>query len=94
MILIAGRAAKPPLPLGAFYPRNCSIHGFAMFNSPPDVQRRCADDINRWTEAGKLRAVIGRTFPLSETGSAHRFLEENTLGGAGTLSGKVVVTIA
>src|SRR5262249_4051988 len=28
MILMAGRAAKPTLPLGAFYPRNCSIHGF------------------------------------------------------------------
>ena len=33
MILMAGRTAKPALPLGAFYPRNCAIFGFAMFNA-------------------------------------------------------------
>src|SRR5947208_1271645 len=40
MIVIAGRAAKPPLPFGSFYPRDCSILGFAMFNASPDEQRR------------------------------------------------------
>ena len=35
MILMAGRTAKPALPLGAFYPRNCAIFGFAMFNATP-----------------------------------------------------------
>ena len=33
MIIIAGRAAKPPLPFGAFYPRDGSILGFAMWSS-------------------------------------------------------------
>ena len=42
MILMAGRTAKPALPLGAFYPRNCAIFGFAMFNAPPEEQRHCA----------------------------------------------------
>jgi NADPH:quinone reductase len=93
MVLMAGRAAKPVLPLGAFYPKNCSIHGFAMFNFPPDEQRRCAMDINRWVEEGKLKAVVGRTFPLAQAAAAHQFLEDNTLSGAGQLSGKVVITI-
>lgn len=93
MILMAGRQAKPALPLGAFYPRNCSLHGFAMFNASPEQQRKCADDIIRWVEAGKLRAIIGRTFPLAEASQAEKFLEDNTLGGAGTLTGKVVITI-
>jgi NADPH2:quinone reductase len=91
MILMAGRTAKPVVPLGAFYPRNCSIHGFAVFNGTPDEQRRCATDINRWVESGRLRAVVGRVFSLTEAAQAHRFLEENTLSGAGTLSGKVVI---
>jgi NADPH2:quinone reductase len=91
MILMAGRAAKPALPLGAFYPRDCSIHGFAMFNASPDDQRRCADDIVRWAEAGQLRPLIGRVFPLAEAAEAERFLEENTLEKAGTLVGKVVI---
>ena len=93
MILMAGRTAKPVLPLGSFYPRNCSLLGFAMFNAPPDAQRRCADDIHRWVEAGRLKPLVGRSFPLAQAAEAERFLEENTLGGAGTLIGKVVVTL-
>jgi NADPH2:quinone reductase len=93
MILIAGRAAKPALPLGAFYPRNCALLGFAMFNATPEQQRRCADDIIRWIEDGRLKAIVGRSFPLSAAVEAHRFLEENALKGGGSLSGKVILTI-
>ena len=93
MILMAGRTAKPALPLGSFYPRDCSLHGFAMFNASPDEQRLAAEDINRWATEGKLRPHVGRVFPLAEAVEAERFLEQNTVGGAGTLSGKVVITI-
>jgi NADPH:quinone reductase len=93
MILTAGRAAKPVLPLGAFYPRNCAIFGFAMFNTTPEQQRRCATDMIRWLEEGLLNPLVGRTFPLSAAVEAQRFLEENTVKGAGTLTGKVVISI-
>jgi NADPH:quinone reductase len=93
MIVMAGRAAKPPLPLGAFYPRNCAIFGFAMFNATADEQARSAADINRFIDDGVLKPIVGRTFPLAATAAAERFLEENTLKGAGSLTGKVVVTI-
>jgi NADPH2:quinone reductase len=91
MILMAGRQAKPTLPLGAFYPRDCSLHGFAMFNATPDEQRASAEEINRWVAEGKLRPQVGRVFPLAEAAEAQRLLEENTLGRAGTLMGKVVI---
>lgn len=94
MILMAGRAAKPVLPLGAFYPKNCAIHGFAIFNCKEDEQRRCAEDINRWSESKSLKAIIGREFTLDETAAAEAFLEANTLHGAGSLMGKVVIRIA
>jgi NADPH:quinone reductase len=93
LILMAGRTAKPSLPLGAFYPRNCAIFGFAMFNTTPEQQRRCATDMIRWLEEGLLNPLVGRTFPLSAAVEAERFLEENTVKGAGTLTGKVVITI-
>jgi NADPH2:quinone reductase len=93
MILIAGRAAKPVLPLGSFYPRDCALLGFAMFNASPDEQRRCADDMNRWAEAGKLKPLVGKVFPLAEAAQAERFLEQNTLERAGTLTGKVVIAV-
>jgi NADPH:quinone reductase len=93
MTLMAGRTAKPVLPLGAFYPRNCAIFGFAMFNATAEQQRRCAADIIRWIEEGQLKAIVGRSFPLSAAADAERFLEDNTLKGAGTLAGKVVISV-
>jgi NADPH:quinone reductase len=93
MIVMAGRQAKPVLPLGSFYPRDCSLMGFAIFNASPAEQDRCAADIDRWVSEGKLRPQVGRTFPLADAVQAERFLEENTLHGAGSLAGKVVLTV-
>jgi NADPH2:quinone reductase len=92
LIIMAGRQAQPLFPHGPFYVKGLALFGFAMFNIPPDGQRRCADDINRWLAEGKLKPPVGRTFPLSETAAAHRLLEENTLQKAGTLTGKIVLT--
>jgi len=93
MVLMAGRSARPPLPLGSFYPRDCSLHGFAMFNATAEEQRRCTSDMIRWIEEGRLKPMVGRAFPLEDAAEAHRFLEANTLGGAGSLSGKVVILV-
>lgn len=93
MVLMAGRSAKPSLPLGSFYPRDCSLHGFAMFNATAEEQRRCTSDMIRWIEEGRLKPMVGRAFPLEDAAEAHRFLEANTLGGAGSLSGKVVILV-
>ncbi|RUL87629.1 quinone oxidoreductase family protein [Tautonia sociabilis] len=92
-VLMAGRDATPTLPLGSFYPRNCSILGFAMFNYSPDEQLLCAEDMIRWVTEGRLRPIVGRTFPLEQAAEAQQFLEDNTVGGAGTLVGKVVITV-
>jgi NADPH:quinone reductase len=91
MIVMAGRDARPVFPVGPFYVKDCSLHGFAMFNASPAEQRASADEINRWLAEGKLRARIDRVLPLSETAAAHRLQEENTLGKKGTLSGKIVL---
>ncbi len=91
MIVMAGRQAQPVFPLGAFYPKDCSLFGLAMFNATPEEQRRGADDMNRWLAEKKLHVPIGKTFRLAETAAAHRLLEENTLHKAGTLTGKIVL---
>jgi NADPH:quinone reductase len=91
MILMAGRDARPPFPVGPFYVKGCHLYGFAMFNATPDEQRAAADDINRWLSAGKLKPRIDRVIPLSEAAAAHRLQEENTINKAGTLAGKIVI---
>jgi NADPH2:quinone reductase len=92
IVLIAGRQAKPAFPVGPFYVKGLSMFGFAMFNATTLEQQKCAQDINKWLAEGKLKPPIGKVFPLSEAAAAHRFLEENTLRGAGTLVGKVLLT--
>ncbi|MEX2114128.1 MAG: NADPH:quinone reductase [Pirellulales bacterium] len=91
MVLMAGREARPPFPVGPFYLKGCALFGFAMFNATADEQRAAANDINRWLVEGKLQANIDRILPLSEAAAAHRLQEDNTLHKAGTLAGKIVL---
>lgn len=93
MVIVAGRAAKPVLPFASFYPRDCSLLGFAMFNASADEQSASAAEIIKFVDAGLLKTPIGRTFPLAEAAEAHRFLDEATNQGSGRLIGKVVIEI-
>jgi NADPH2:quinone reductase len=91
IILMAGRDARPPFPVGPFYVKGCSLHGFVMFKATAEEQRAAAEDINRWLAAGKLKANISRILPLRDAAAAHKLQEENTLQKAGTLAGKIVL---
>jgi len=91
IVVMAGRDSRPTLPIGPFYTKDAKLFGYAMFNAPPDQQRKCAAEINRWLLRGKLRPRIDRVLPLSEAAAAHRLQEENTLGKASTLAGKIVL---
>jgi NADPH2:quinone reductase len=93
MVVMAGREARPVLPVGPFYVKDCSLHGFAMFNAKPAELRAAAGDINTWVAEGKLKARIDRILPLSEAVQAHRLQEESTVHKAGTLAGKIVLTV-
>jgi NADPH2:quinone reductase len=91
MILMAGREARPPFPVGPFYVKGCSLHGFAMFMADAGEQLRCAEDINAWLTDGSLRANIDRVMPLAQAAEAHRLQEENTILNSGVLKGKIVL---
>jgi NADPH2:quinone reductase len=91
MVVMAGRDARPQFPVGPFYVKGCRLNGFVMFQATPDEQRLCAEAINRWLVEGQLKPRIDRLMPLSETAAAHRLQEENTLGRAGTMVGKIVL---
>lgn len=91
MVLMAGRDARPAFPVGPFYVKGCSLHGFAMFKATPDEQRACASDINHWLASGKLRALIDRVLPLNQAAEAHRLQESHTLQKQSSLAGKLVL---
>ena len=91
MVVMSGRDARPVFPVGPFYVKDCSLHGFAMFNSTPREQRNAAAEISEWANSGKLKPRIDRVLPLSQAVEAHRLQEESTIQKKGTLSGKIVL---
>jgi len=91
-LLMAGRDARPEWPVGAFYINDLRAIGFAMFNASSDEQLDAANAINQLMAAGKLKALIGANFSLADAHTAHQLQEDNTLQGAGTLTGKIVLT--
>jgi NADPH2:quinone reductase len=91
MVVMAGREARPIFPVGPFYVKDCSLHGFAMFNASAREQRAAANAINRWLTEGKLKARIDRVLPLSQAAEAHRLQEESTIQKTGVLAGKIVL---
>jgi NADPH2:quinone reductase len=91
VVVMAGRQATPPFPVGPFYTKDLTLLGFAMFNATPEEQRSCAEDMNYWYALSWLQPCIGRTFRLTEAAQAHQLQEDNTLKKAGTLTGKIIV---
>lgn len=91
MVVMAGRDARPVFPVGAFYVKDCSLHGLAMFNATPSEQRAAAEDINQWLVEKTLKPRIDRVLPLSQAAEAHRLQEESTVHKTGALSGKIVL---
>ncbi|HYE30883.1 MAG TPA: NADPH:quinone reductase [Methylomirabilota bacterium] len=91
MVLMAGREARPQFPVGPFYVKGCSLHGFVMFMAPADEQRRAAEDINQWLASGAIKPRIDRVLPLSETAAAHRLQQDSTVKRTGALAGKLVL---
>ena len=91
MVVMAGRDARPVFPVGPFYVKDCSLFGFAMFNSTAAEQMDAAKDINAWLAEGRLKARIDRILPLSQAAEAHRLQEASTIQKTGALAGKIVL---
>lgn len=87
MVVMAGRDARPEFPVGPFYVKECSLHGFVMFKATPIEMAHCAKEMNRLMESGKLVSSIAHRLPLCEAAEAHRIQESGDAGG------KIVLTV-
>ena len=91
IVLMAGRQARPELPVGPFYVKDLRLIGFAMFNGTPEEQRQAADGLNALYELNRWRPQVAMTLPLSDAAKAHQIQEDNTLNKQGSLRGKIVL---
>jgi putative PIG3 family NAD(P)H quinone oxidoreductase len=79
------------LPIGALMQKRAVITGSTLRPRAADEKARLAAEVERvvwpWIEAGLVKPVIERTFPLAEAAAAHALLE------SGHHLGKVVLTL-
>jgi NADPH:quinone reductase len=84
-IVMAGRHSKPTIPIGPFYVKNLSLHGFAMFNCHVDEIANAASLLMRVVRNGQFKSIIDREINIEQLDEGHAAVEN------GTTTGKVVV---
>lgn len=93
IVLMAGRDARPPFPVGPFYLKQCRLTGVVMFKATPAELQIAANDISRWLADGTLRAPIAVRLPLSKAAEAHRIQQAATVDLTQELLGKIVLNV-
>ncbi|SFB97824.1 NADPH:quinone reductase [Streptomyces aidingensis] len=81
IVLLAGVAARPVLPVGPFYMKDASILGFVISHATVAELSEAAVTVNRLLAAGKLRPRTIERAPLSAAADAHRRMEKGELHG-------------
>ena len=81
IVLMAGLGARPVLPLGAVYPRDVSLVGFAISNAGIDDLAATAVAINQGLVDDLFPIPLVAELPLSRTAEAHRMIETGEVRG-------------
>lgn len=92
IVLMAGREARPPFPVGPFYLKQCRMLGVVMFKATPAELHKAATVMSGWLQAKVLRAPIAVRLPLSQAAEAHRLQQAATVDLTQELLGKIVLT--
>jgi len=89
LVVLAGMAARPVLPVGPLYLKNCSIAGFAISQATVPELADAAARVNRLLAAGLLRPRRVSRLALRAAAEAHRRVEHGHGGGT-----KIVLRVA
>jgi len=78
-LILYGRAGGPPEPLNLFrlFEKSIKVSGFVLYTvaAVPDVMRRGIEESFKLIAEGKLRLLVGKSFPLAQAAEAHKFME-------------------
>jgi NADPH:quinone reductase-like Zn-dependent oxidoreductase len=81
IVLLAGAATRPVLPVGPLYLNGCSVAGFVISHATVTELAAASTEVNRLLGAGVLRPREVEELPLSEAAQAHRRMENGELHG-------------
>ena len=78
-LVVYGRAGGVPDPLNVFglFQKSIKVSGFVLYtvSAMPDMHRKGIEASFARMAEGKLKLLIGRTFPLADAAEAHRHME-------------------
>jgi NADPH2:quinone reductase len=84
-LILYGRAGGPPEPLNLMklFEKSAKVSAFTLYTvaALPDVMRRGIEDSFRLIAQGKLRLLVGKSFPLAQAAEAHKFMESRQSTG-------------
>ena len=85
--ILYGRAGGPPDKLDVFrlFEKSLKVSGFVLYtaSSNHDLMRKGIEHSFNLMREGKLKILVGKSFPLAEAPAAHRFIESR--GSVGKL---------
>jgi len=84
-LMLYGRAGGPPDPLNLFtlFNKSLKVSGFILYTiaALPEKMREGIERSFQLMREGKLKLLIGKTFPLAQAAEAHRYIESRQSTG-------------
>jgi NADPH2:quinone reductase len=79
----AGGGRPEPLNLFRLFDKSTKVSGFTLYTvaAVPDVMRRGIDESFKLIGQGKVKLLVGKSFPLAQAAEAHRFMESRQSTG-------------
>ena len=82
-LVFFGEASGSPTPINPdeLYPRNLRVSSFWLAADPPERWNTARRELQEWVLEGRLRVIVGESFPLAQAAEAHRRLEARETQG-------------
>jgi NADPH2:quinone reductase len=84
-LILYGRSGGAPEPINPFrlFDRSVKVSGFTLYTvaAVPDVMRRGIEESFRLIAQGKVKLLVGKSFPLAQAAEAHKFMESRQSTG-------------
>jgi NADPH2:quinone reductase len=84
-LIVYGRAGGLPEPLNVFtlFEKSVKVSGFVLYSAmaEPALARRGIEESFKLIASGKLKLLVGKSFPLSQAAEAHKFMESRASVG-------------
>ena len=84
-LILYGRSGGLPEPLNLFrlFDKSTKVSGFTLYTvaAVPNVMRRGIEESFKLIAEGKVRLLVGKSFPLAQAAEAHKFMESRQSTG-------------